>query len=144
MFTRSEIAESKDCLCLASRATARGVTALFDRLLKPHGVRATQFTILAQLMLRGPTPIGALAKHIGTERTTLTRNLAILAGLGWTREDVGETDSRAHVISVTAAGEAKVQESLGAWRAAQQRAVSLLGGAGADALHKTSQAPFRA
>ena len=41
------------------------------------GVRATQFTILSQLMLRGEMPIGKLASFLGMERTTLSRNLTL-------------------------------------------------------------------
>jgi DNA-binding MarR family transcriptional regulator len=139
----SDLAECQDCLCTASRTAARGITAAFDRDLRPHGLRTTQFTILVNLMLRGPTAIGALAKHLGLERTTLTRNVALLAEKGWTSESVDKADSRSHILSVTPAGEVKVGEAFGAWRSAQQRVASVLGDSGVDAVRRVSRLPFR-
>jgi DNA-binding MarR family transcriptional regulator len=143
MGVRSDVTECQNCLCMASRSAMRGITAIYDRHLRPHGLRNTQFTILVNLMLRGPTPIGALAKHLGVERTTLTRNLAVLGAKGWTRDDIDAGDSRSHVISVTADGEAKVLEAFDAWRAAQRRVASILGESGVEAVRKMSRLPFR-
>jgi DNA-binding MarR family transcriptional regulator len=143
MTTRSELAECMSCLCSASRSAARGITGIFDEHMRPHGLRTTQFTVLVNLVLRGPTALGALAKHLGLERTTLTRNLAALAENGWTRDDVDELDSRSHIISVTPAGEDVVREAFGAWRSAQQHVASILGGSDVEAIRRVSRLPFR-
>lgn len=138
-----ELAECQDCLCAASRSAARGITAVFDRHLRPHGLRATQFTALVNLVLRGPTAIGVLAKLLGLERTTLTRNLAVLAENGWTRVEFDDTDSRTRVICVTAAGTKVVREAFGAWREAQRQVSSILGASGVEAIYRASQPRFR-
>ena len=144
MTPLSELSECQDCLCAASRSAARSITAVFDRSLRPHGLRTTQFTLLVNLMLRGPTAIGMLAKLLSLERTTLTRNVAVLAGRGFAREDVDESDSRSHIISVTPAGERIVHDAFGAWKDAQQRVASTLGGAGVEAVRKVSRSKFQA
>jgi DNA-binding MarR family transcriptional regulator len=144
MKASSDLVECQDCLCTASRSAARGITSVFDRHLRPHGLRTTQFTILTNLMLRGPTPIGVLAKALGLERTTMTRNVAVLAARGWTQEKIAADDSRSHIISVTAAGEGVVREAFGAWREAQRRAASILGEAGVAAVRRMSRSKFRA
>ena len=41
----------------------------------------TQFTVLVMLSLRGALTISELAKALGAERTTLTRNLALIEAL---------------------------------------------------------------
>ncbi|HYS47014.1 MAG TPA: MarR family winged helix-turn-helix transcriptional regulator, partial [Rhizomicrobium sp.] len=71
------------CFCLASRQAARKITRLYDSHMQASGIRVTQFTILSQLMLRGEMPIGKLAGILGMERTTLTRNLALLEQRKW-------------------------------------------------------------
>ena len=143
MNKRAEFAECRSCPCTASRIAARGITATFDRHLRPHGLRATQFTILTNLILRGPTSIGVLAKALGLERTTLTRNIAILAQNGWARDDSNPKDARTHILSVTPAGETIAREALGAWREAQRRIVSLLGESGMNALQGMAELPLR-
>jgi DNA-binding MarR family transcriptional regulator len=144
MTPSSELAECQGCLCTAARSAARGITTVFDRHLRPHGLRTTQFTILVNLMLRGPTAIGVMAKILGLERTTLTRNVAILAERGWTRDEIDTADSRSHIISVTSAGEDIVREAFGAWKDAQQRVASILGDSGVEAVRKVSRSKFRA
>src|SRR3954465_9214638 len=78
------------CFCLASRQAARKITRLYDSCMQESGIRATQFTILSQLMLRGVMPLGKLAGFLGMERTTLTRNLALLEGESWISIKPGE------------------------------------------------------
>jgi DNA-binding MarR family transcriptional regulator len=101
MDTQSNLRECADCLCLASRRAARRITRAFDRELRPHGMRATQFTVLAMLSLRGAMTIGELAEALGAERTTLTRNLALIENASWVRIQPGETDARARVVTIT-------------------------------------------
>jgi DNA-binding MarR family transcriptional regulator len=126
--------ECGDCLCLASRRAARALTRAFDRQLRPHGIRATQFSILTMLLLRGPLTIGELAEFLGVERTTLTRNLALVEGEGWVDIRPGN-DARSRVVAATKKGRAAVTTALAAWRKAQQAASAAIGRGGVDALH---------
>lgn len=130
------LAECRHCLCLASRRAARAITAAYDRRLRAHGLRATQFTLLTMLMLRGATPVGLLAKALGMDRTTLTRNAALLAANGWVVAEPHGADARSHMLSVTAAGRARVEEALPAWREAQESAEQASGPEGAAALRQ--------
>src|SRR5438552_16925670 len=91
------------CFCLASRQAARKITRLYDSYMQESGIRITQFTILSQLMLRGEMPIGKLAGILGTERTTLTRNLAPLDAQRWISIKAGDAP-RAHMIAITRSG----------------------------------------
>src|SRR5215469_10102342 len=92
--TEPDLDECVECLCLASRRAARRITRVYDRELRPHGLRATQFTILVMLSLRGATPIGELAEALGAERTTLTRNLALIEAEAWVKIQLDEEDAR--------------------------------------------------
>jgi DNA-binding MarR family transcriptional regulator len=126
--------ECSTCLCLASRKAARALTRAFDRELRPHGIRSTQFTILTTLMLRGPTAISELADFLGIERTTLTRNLALLEGEGWVDIVQPGGDARLRIVTATKKGRAAVASGMAAWRKAQHAATAAIGKSGVEAL----------
>ena len=121
------------CFCLAARQAARKITRLYDSCMQPSGIRATQFTILSQLMLRGEMPVGRLAGLLGMERTTLTRNLALLEAERWISTKPGE-DPRARMIAITAQGRGTVRRSFPYWSKAQAEVGKLLGADGQAAL----------
>ena len=134
MIRNSGLIECGDCLCLASRRAARALTRAFDRQLRPLGIRATQFSILTNLLLRGPLTIGELAEYLGVDRTTLTRNLALVEADGWVDIRPGD-DARSRVVAATRKGRAAATAALPAWRKAQQSASTAIGRSGVDALH---------
>ncbi len=111
------------CLCLASRRLARDVTRLFDQKLRPEGLRATQYSVLAMLAARGGSRRGALAADLGLDRTTLTRSLAVLESRGWIRM-TGSDDARERPVEITPAGRAKLEQAFPAWQAAQREATA--------------------
>ena len=121
-----ELAATRNCLCLAARRTARAITRMYEDLLRPHGLRATQFSILASLALKGPTPVGELADFLGLERTTLTRSAALLERNGWLRS-LRAQDAREHPLEVTPAGREKLRAALTAWKEAQEVARTRFG-----------------
>jgi DNA-binding MarR family transcriptional regulator len=121
------------CFCLASRQAARKITRLYDGYMQKSGIRATQFTILSQLMLRGEMPIGKLAGFLGMERTTLTRNLTLLARQKWISIKAGD-DPRARMIGITARGRGTVRRGFPYWSQAQAQVGKLLGADGQAAL----------
>jgi DNA-binding MarR family transcriptional regulator len=112
---------TKGCYCLRARKAARAITRLYEEKLRPHGLRATQFSILAALACKGPTRIGELAEALGLERTTLTRSATLLAQKGWTA-DAASQDGRERLIEITASGLSKLEAALPSWEQAQAQA----------------------
>jgi len=121
------------CFCLASRQAARRITRLYDSFMQGSGVRATQFTILSQLMLRGEMAIGKLAAILGMERTTLTRNLTLLEQQKWISIKAGD-DPRSRMIAITAQGRGMVRRGFPYWSKAQAEVGKMLGADGQAAL----------
>jgi DNA-binding MarR family transcriptional regulator len=121
------------CFCLASRQAARRITRLYDSFMQQSGIRATQFTILSRLMLRGEMPIGKLASILGMERTTLTRNLTLLEQQKWISIKAGD-DPRSRMIGITAQGRGMVRRGFPYWSKAQAQVGKLLGADGQAAL----------
>ncbi len=79
-----DIAETTAAACLATRVRqlSRIITRVYDDAMRPLGITASQYTLLAQLASRD----GITAVEIGTdldiEKSTLSRNLKRLLALG--------------------------------------------------------------
>ncbi len=93
-----EIAET--CACLNVRKAARAVTQLYDEVLQPSGLRATQFNLLVAIALAGEAPVTRLADALVMDRTTLTRNLKPLESQGLITIEAG-TDRRVFHLDAT-------------------------------------------
>ncbi len=124
------------CHCLSARRSAREITRIFDEHLRPHGLRATQFSVLVMLALSGAMPVNRLADALGVERTTLTRSAAILERRRWVKSDTA-ADARLRPIRLTESGRRKLETAFPAWKAAQDL-VSAMGrdSAPASAVHQ--------
>ncbi|MCW5725173.1 MAG: winged helix-turn-helix transcriptional regulator [Maricaulaceae bacterium] len=125
--------ETKGCLCLASRRAARRITRDFDRALRPHGLRSTQFSALAVLTLAGPKTTGELAAILSADRTTMTRNLAVLEQRGLLEIRRGK-DARERIAEVTGKGREALNAAFLSWRKTQSTILESMGGETADSL----------
>jgi DNA-binding MarR family transcriptional regulator len=114
---------TRHCHCLAARREARAVTRIFEAKLRPFGLKATQFSVLASLALKGATPVSDLADFLVLERTTLTRVAAVMARNGWIRVTAGE-DARLRPLQITPMGRRKVEAAFPAWQEAQSQTTS--------------------
>ncbi len=83
----------------------RAITRRYDRALGPWGIRTTQYSILARLVLDGPDTVSHLAARLVLDRTALGRELQTLARHGLIVFETGE-DRRERRASATAEGEA--------------------------------------
>ena len=70
------------CLVLNTRMAARAVTRRADRKLRGFGVTAAQFNILGALSAYPGRSITETANALAMDRTTLSRNLALLVRKG--------------------------------------------------------------
>jgi DNA-binding MarR family transcriptional regulator len=131
--TTADYMACADCFCLASRQAARKITRLYDGTMQKSGIRATQFTILSQLLLRGEMPIGKLAGILGMERTTLTRNLTLPGARKWISIKAGD-DPRSRLVGITTQGRAAVRRAFPFWSQAQAQVGRMLAAEGQSAL----------
>ena len=123
---RAEVAEVQDCACFNLRKAGRAVTQLYDDILRPSGLRATQFSLLSVIRLIGTPSVSALAAAAVVDRTTLTRNLGVLAQEGLLQIREG-ADARVREVVLTAAGRARLAAAQPYWREAQRRMTDALG-----------------
>lgn len=93
---------------------------MYEEKLRPHGLRATQFSILAALTLKGQTPTGELAELLGLERTTLTRSAMLMERNGWIRHATS-SDARRHPLEIMPTGRRKLEAAFPDWKSVQDR-----------------------
>ena len=114
------------CLCHRTRMASRAVTRFYDEMLRSTGLRATQLAVLVAVGRDEVFSITTLAKFIGMDRSTLTRNLAPLKREGLIR--VGsEGWRRSRTVEMTKKGHSRLREALPFWETAQETLRQKLG-----------------
>lgn len=110
------------CVCATLRKATRSVTQFFDNTLRPSGLRATQFNILAEIHGTGSATITHLTKVLVTDQTTLTRSLALLERAGLLTF-VPQKDARLKSAQLTKKGLATLRKAQPLWATAQKRMI---------------------
>ncbi len=122
----AELAETVGCACLNLRMAARAVTQMYDEVLRPTALKATQFSVLAAVAHVGPASMTAVSRLLVMDRTTLTRNLKPLIERGLIAAVAGG-DRRQRMIAVTPKGEGVLADALPLWRRAHHQIVDGVG-----------------
>jgi DNA-binding MarR family transcriptional regulator len=130
------IDKTRGCLNFQLRRTSRSLARYYDDALRPHGLRITQFNILAVLAQTGPIAITALADFVGLERSALARNLKPIARQKFVAIAAGN-DKRTRTVKLAPAGKRKLDETIRTWHQAQTRLVKKIGRDEASALLRT-------
>ncbi|MDR2669494.1 MAG: MarR family winged helix-turn-helix transcriptional regulator [Desulfovibrio sp.] len=113
------------CYCTAVRKAARLLTGFYDMSVAPGGLKITQYSLLNHLLRLGPVTINELSAAVLLERTTLMRNLNLLAKKKFV-EILPAPTPKAHSIRLTNLGKEKLAQVQPLWEAAQQKTEALL------------------
>ncbi|WP_067337259.1 MarR family winged helix-turn-helix transcriptional regulator [Stappia indica] len=103
-----------DCLIMNTVATSRALLKRWDARLKPYGVTVQQFFLLAAIRYLPGQPVMGLAERIALDRTSLTRNLDLLAKKGLIRRVAGLPGNQ-RVCELTAEGNTLLDPILEEW-----------------------------
>jgi DNA-binding MarR family transcriptional regulator len=123
---------------MAMRMALRRLAQHYDHALVVTGIKSSQFTILHELdRAAAPTIMGALAKRLVLDRSTLGHNLRPLERDGLVRFQNHRGDARARYVSLTSKGRAKCRQCLALWEEAELRFKSIFGASNADSLRST-------
>lgn len=125
----------KGCTNFKTRQLSRLLSRHYDAELAAVGLKTTQYSLLTHVLRLGPLAPGELARHMGLDASTLTRNLQPLLAAGWLLQEAG-VDARSRSVSITPVGRDKQAEAQRRWKAAQQTVNALLGGERVAALHE--------
>ena len=114
------------CTCGELRKAARAVTLLYDNAFKSSGLLSTQLGVLHLIYKSESIRISHLAKELGMDRTTLTRNLSVLERQGYINISAGK-DTRTRIITITSKGRATVAKAIPLWNDVQRKVRKQMG-----------------
>lgn len=115
-----------NCLTFNLQRAARNLMRGFEAAARETGLTTPQFSTLALLGELGEAGVTQIADILGTERTTMTRNLDLLARNGWITEVAAE-DGRLHLWALTEAGRDRLAMARPVWAAYQAGLVDRIG-----------------
>lgn len=126
--TIGDIAEatSKSCLATRVRQLSRIVTRVYDDALRPLGITASQYTLLAQLASRDGITAVEIGHELDIEKSTLSRNLKRLLALGHIIMDP-PAGRRGRGLHLTPKGQVVLKDAFPIWQGSQSRAVAVMG-----------------
>lgn len=113
------------CACFALRLASRAVTRFYNAALAPSGLRAAEFVVLLGVF-RGFGTSTALARVLGMDRTSLSRNLRPLLRRGFVKR-VHAMNQRRRTLQTTKRGERSLARAIPYWHQAQQHLVATVG-----------------
>ena len=102
------------------------VTQYYDGLLAPSGLKLTQFSLLHHIRLREPVSITELARVTGLDRTTMGKNLQLIARSDLISLSAGE-DRRERIAQLTSKGRQALNMAYPLWKNAQATMTATLG-----------------
>jgi len=117
---------TQGCLLTRTRRLSRLVTNTYDQALRPFGVNAPQFSLLVLISKFGPASRAEIGRVNYQDRSTLTRNLALLLAEGWVRE-IPTEGGRRRPIEISPKGQQLLASAAPAWRDAQTEVRRLIG-----------------
>jgi DNA-binding MarR family transcriptional regulator len=116
------------------RKAARRLGKLYDAVLEPSGLKATQCSLLTQIYDLGNPTMAELANSLLMDLSAMRHSLGPLIRDGLVLLRVDAKDRRVKRVVLTPAGAAKFEEAMQLWREAQGRFEQAFGSARAAEL----------
>jgi DNA-binding MarR family transcriptional regulator len=114
------------CTCSELRRAARAVTLLYDNAFRSSGLLSTQLGALHVIYKSDSIRISHLAKELGMDRTTLTRNLSVLQRQGFIKISSGK-DNRTRIVTITNKGRTTIAKAIPLWNDVQNKVKEQMG-----------------
>lgn len=115
------------CVCISTRKAANALTNLYDEALAKSGIKVTQYSLLKNIFGSLEITINELSRLTKLNRTTLTRNLAVLETAELIEIINDPQDLRKSVVMLTKGGERTLKKSQVSWEEVQKKTKKVLG-----------------
>jgi DNA-binding MarR family transcriptional regulator len=139
-----EVGQWPVCALASTRRAARLLTQLYDSYLAEYGIEAGQFALLMMVDAIAERGQAGIARALGMDKTTLSRNLKVLRQKGWVESEAGSGDARRRELSLTAEGRAMLVKARPGWRRAEEAFRGQLNGLELPRLLETMESVSRA
>ena len=116
---------ASDCIGARTRILNRAISRLYDEAIRPHGLKFSQMNILTVVTVHEPIQQIDVRRILSLEKSTLSRNVALMEAKGWIQSSPGEGKNR--LLQATPLGHQLLVEAAPDWQRAQEQAVAILG-----------------
>ena len=114
------------CVGAQMRRASRALSSAYNDAFREAGIRITQWPLLAALRVAGSMTLGDLADAVGTDPSTMSRNIRPLVRDGLI-DLVDVDDGRKRHARLTPKGLATFKRAYPMWKSVQDRILELLG-----------------
>ncbi len=115
-----------NCTCYRVRKAARALTQFYDEALSEAGATLTKMSVLTELSRTPNLSVTALGKHLGMDRTTVSRTIKPMLRDGWI-ESCEARDRRARDLMITNEGNEILARCNAGWRHAESKMLRSIG-----------------
>jgi DNA-binding MarR family transcriptional regulator len=122
------------CYCSLLRAATRKIGSVYDDALAPIGINIAQYSLLRLIERRQPVSFTELGRVAELDRSTVGRNVRILARMGLVDAVRGEDDQRESVVTLADRGTHVLDEAAPLWDQCQREIEKRLGAVKISAL----------
>jgi len=124
-----------ECIAYRVRLLNRVITNIYDRAMKPLGLKVNQANILTMLSLADRASSADITRVLLMDKSTVSRTVDRMRKNGWICV-AGHGDGSSQVISVTPQGRKLMAAAHAQWKKAQKQAAALLGEEGVAAVRR--------
>lgn len=110
---------SSPCYCKNLRDFTRKMTAIYDAELDAYGINIAQYSLMRLVINNNPVSLTRLGDIAGLDRSTVGRNVTVLARQGWLQVGRDGMDKRQQQVSITPEGEALIRDAFPSWQRCQ-------------------------
>jgi DNA-binding MarR family transcriptional regulator len=104
------------CVCMRVQRAGRALGRFYDEAFRPLNLTNWQFSLLTAVGGSGAATVTELAALLGTDRTTMTRNLRVLERRGLLTMGPDDRDGRIRRAFLTSEGHGLFLKALDRWR----------------------------
>lgn len=115
------------CACWHVRRASRVLSQIYDTHLRPVGIRSSQFGMLRCIEAAPNLCISHMARLLGMDQTTVTRNIETLERNGLVHTVYDTIDPRKKLVRLSDQGEKAVLKALPLWEEAQGQVMARMG-----------------
>ena len=109
------------------RKLARLVAAIYDSMLRPHGLQGSQLSILFVVGKLQPISQKAICERMFIEQSTMSRDVKRLIDKGYIALERHASDARAANLSLPEAGRRFVEQMVPVWQQTHDKVMAVLG-----------------
>jgi DNA-binding MarR family transcriptional regulator len=124
-----------ECLAGRVRKLSRVITGIYDRAMRPHGIKVNQASILVMLALVEKPTAGDICRNFQMEKSTVSRNVERMRNQGWIEKSSEGEGGLSQVLTVTTKGKQLLAAIYGKWEETQREVSESLGEDGVKAIH---------